>query len=174
MYNSCINSALRYTSALLRSVFLCLSRALREGMEESYETFEEELGPPRADPPPQKPVRQIRRPGGSMHTHKHTRIYTHDVECVHTKACFHCGRHIMWNSINTLEQQHRESLKYDSWSDGTAIMEISSAKWVVGVRSLNFFKYTQPSSRELFNARKRHMGECTFVWKHFGPTKMIY
>uniref|UniRef100_UPI0037E77B59 junctional sarcoplasmic reticulum protein 1 n=1 Tax=Semicossyphus pulcher TaxID=241346 RepID=UPI0037E77B59 len=34
----------------------------REGMEESYETFEEELGPPRADPPPQKPVRQIRRP----------------------------------------------------------------------------------------------------------------
>ncbi|XP_069562234.1 translation initiation factor IF-2 isoform X1 [Brachyistius frenatus] len=34
----------------------------REGMEESYETFEEEFGPPRADPPPQKPVRQIRRP----------------------------------------------------------------------------------------------------------------
>ncbi|XP_030258287.1 histone-lysine N-methyltransferase SETD1A [Sparus aurata] len=34
----------------------------RQGMEESYETFEEELGPPRADPPPQKPVRQIRRP----------------------------------------------------------------------------------------------------------------
>ncbi|XP_023258695.1 junctional sarcoplasmic reticulum protein 1-like [Seriola lalandi dorsalis] len=34
----------------------------REGMEESYETFEEELGPPRADPPPQKPVRQIHRP----------------------------------------------------------------------------------------------------------------
>ncbi|XP_042353848.1 junctional sarcoplasmic reticulum protein 1 [Plectropomus leopardus] len=31
-------------------------------MEESYETFEEELGPPRADPPPQKPVRQTRRP----------------------------------------------------------------------------------------------------------------
>ncbi|XP_041805808.1 junctional sarcoplasmic reticulum protein 1 [Chelmon rostratus] len=31
-------------------------------MEESYETFEEELGPPRADPPPQRPVRQIRRP----------------------------------------------------------------------------------------------------------------
>ncbi|XP_028283699.1 ubiquitin carboxyl-terminal hydrolase 36 isoform X2 [Parambassis ranga] len=31
-------------------------------MEESYETFEEELGSPRADPPPQKPVRQIRRP----------------------------------------------------------------------------------------------------------------
>ncbi|XP_030016634.1 junctional sarcoplasmic reticulum protein 1 [Sphaeramia orbicularis] len=31
-------------------------------MEESYETFEEELGPQRADPPPQKPVRQIRRP----------------------------------------------------------------------------------------------------------------
>ncbi|XP_035489589.1 junctional sarcoplasmic reticulum protein 1 isoform X1 [Scophthalmus maximus] len=34
----------------------------RERMEESYETFEEELGPSRADPPPQKPVRQIRRP----------------------------------------------------------------------------------------------------------------
>ncbi|XP_071348137.1 junctional sarcoplasmic reticulum protein 1 [Trachinotus anak] len=34
----------------------------REGMEESYETFEEEFGPPRADPPPQKPVRQIQRP----------------------------------------------------------------------------------------------------------------
>uniref|UniRef100_UPI003AAABD76 uncharacterized protein n=1 Tax=Centroberyx gerrardi TaxID=166262 RepID=UPI003AAABD76 len=31
-------------------------------MEESYETFEEELGPPRPEPPPQKPVRQIRRP----------------------------------------------------------------------------------------------------------------
>lgn len=31
-------------------------------MEESYETFEEELWPPRADLPPQKPVRQIRRP----------------------------------------------------------------------------------------------------------------
>ncbi|XP_005920569.1 uncharacterized protein LOC102304341 isoform X1 [Haplochromis burtoni] len=35
---------------------------LREEMEESYETFEEELWPPRADPPPQKPVRQIRKP----------------------------------------------------------------------------------------------------------------
>ncbi|XP_060900462.1 junctional sarcoplasmic reticulum protein 1 isoform X1 [Labrus mixtus] len=35
---------------------------LREGMEESYETFEEELGPSRADSLPQKPVRQIRRP----------------------------------------------------------------------------------------------------------------
>ncbi|XP_034468432.1 junctional sarcoplasmic reticulum protein 1 isoform X1 [Hippoglossus hippoglossus] len=34
----------------------------REGMEESYETFEEELGTSRADPPPHKPVRQIRRP----------------------------------------------------------------------------------------------------------------
>ncbi|XP_033506882.1 uncharacterized protein LOC117272202 isoform X1 [Epinephelus lanceolatus] len=31
-------------------------------MDESYETFEEELWPPRADPPPQKPVRQTRRP----------------------------------------------------------------------------------------------------------------
>ncbi|XP_037131740.1 junctional sarcoplasmic reticulum protein 1 [Syngnathus acus] len=31
-------------------------------MEESYETFEEELGLTREDPPPQKPVRQIRRP----------------------------------------------------------------------------------------------------------------
>lgn len=30
-------------------------------MEESYETFEEELWPPRAEPPPEKPVRQIRR-----------------------------------------------------------------------------------------------------------------
>ncbi|XP_042285509.1 uncharacterized protein LOC121909150 [Thunnus maccoyii] len=35
---------------------------IRKGMEESYETFEEELWPPRADPPPQKPVRQIHRP----------------------------------------------------------------------------------------------------------------
>ncbi|XP_017277680.1 uncharacterized protein LOC108239473 [Kryptolebias marmoratus] len=34
----------------------------RGEMEESYETFEEELWPPRADAPPQKPVRQIRRP----------------------------------------------------------------------------------------------------------------
>lgn len=39
-------------------------------MEESYETFEEELWPPRADPPPQKPVRQISRPGGDTHTHR--------------------------------------------------------------------------------------------------------
>ncbi|XP_055359840.1 uncharacterized protein LOC114844346 isoform X2 [Betta splendens] len=31
------------------------------GMEESYETFEEELGPPRANPPPQKSVRQSSR-----------------------------------------------------------------------------------------------------------------
>lgn len=37
-------------------------------MEESYETFEEELGPPRAYPPPLKPVRQISRPGGDTHT----------------------------------------------------------------------------------------------------------
>lgn len=36
-------------------------------MEESYETFEEELGPQRAGPPPQKPVH--RRPGGNTHTH---------------------------------------------------------------------------------------------------------
>ncbi|XP_060939602.1 junctional sarcoplasmic reticulum protein 1 [Limanda limanda] len=33
-----------------------------ERMEESYETFEEELGTPRADPPPYKSVGQIRRP----------------------------------------------------------------------------------------------------------------
>ncbi|XP_037537267.1 uncharacterized protein LOC119414241 [Nematolebias whitei] len=37
----------------------CLGRG---DMEERYETFEEELWPPRADAPPQKPVRQIRRP----------------------------------------------------------------------------------------------------------------
>ncbi|XP_061695571.1 uncharacterized protein LOC133511015 [Syngnathoides biaculeatus] len=35
---------------------------VRKGMEESYETFEEELGPPGEDPPPQKPVRQTRQP----------------------------------------------------------------------------------------------------------------
>ena len=40
-------------------------------MEESYETFEEELWPPRAGPPPQKPVGHNHRPGGD--THKHTR-----------------------------------------------------------------------------------------------------
>ncbi|XP_062261109.1 junctional sarcoplasmic reticulum protein 1 [Platichthys flesus] len=34
----------------------------REGMEESYETLEEELGTSRADPAPHKTVRQIRRP----------------------------------------------------------------------------------------------------------------
>ncbi|KAM9718720.1 uncharacterized protein ACNS7B_019827 isoform 1-T1 [Menidia menidia] len=33
----------------------------RGGMEESYETFEEELWPPRADLPPQRPVRAIHR-----------------------------------------------------------------------------------------------------------------
>ncbi|KAG7214663.1 hypothetical protein INR49_010555 [Caranx melampygus] len=38
----------------------------RGGMDESYETFEEELGPTRADPPPQKPVRQIHRPGNGI------------------------------------------------------------------------------------------------------------
>ncbi|XP_012730060.2 uncharacterized protein LOC105934559 [Fundulus heteroclitus] len=37
-------------------------------MEESYETFEEELWPPRADAPPQRPVRQIRRASGEMYT----------------------------------------------------------------------------------------------------------
>ncbi|XP_054623192.1 junctional sarcoplasmic reticulum protein 1 [Dunckerocampus dactyliophorus] len=40
-------------------------------MEESYETFEEELGPPREDPPPQKPVRQLRRP--EMYTNRKVR-----------------------------------------------------------------------------------------------------
>ncbi|XP_043989764.1 uncharacterized protein LOC122840978 [Gambusia affinis] len=40
----------------------------RGGMEESYETFEEELWPPRADAPPQRPVRQIRRASGEMYT----------------------------------------------------------------------------------------------------------
>ncbi|XP_075340364.1 uncharacterized protein LOC142399521 [Odontesthes bonariensis] len=34
----------------------------RREMEESYETFEEELWPPKAEPLPQKPARQIRRP----------------------------------------------------------------------------------------------------------------
>nr|XP_046265431.1 stress response protein NST1 [Scatophagus argus] len=43
-------------------------------MEESYETFEEELGPPRADPPPQKPVRQIRR--AEMYTTRKVREET--------------------------------------------------------------------------------------------------
>ncbi|XP_007574577.1 junctional sarcoplasmic reticulum protein 1 [Poecilia formosa] len=43
----------------------CMSRG---GMEESYETFEEELWPPRADAPPQRPVRQIRRASGEMYT----------------------------------------------------------------------------------------------------------
>ncbi|KAG7523894.1 hypothetical protein JOB18_004310 [Solea senegalensis] len=40
-------------------------------MEESYETFEEELRPQRADPPPLKPVRQICRP--EMYTTRKTR-----------------------------------------------------------------------------------------------------
>ncbi|XP_023190994.1 uncharacterized protein LOC111608845 [Xiphophorus maculatus] len=43
-------------------------RMPRRGMEESYETFEEELWPPRADAPPQRPVRQIRRASGEMYT----------------------------------------------------------------------------------------------------------
>ncbi|KAF7668668.1 hypothetical protein LDENG_00297460 [Lucifuga dentata] len=38
---------------------LCRSR---KAMEESYETFEEELGQSKPEPPPQKPARQIRRP----------------------------------------------------------------------------------------------------------------
>ncbi|XP_054888486.1 uncharacterized protein LOC129361586 isoform X2 [Poeciliopsis prolifica] len=42
-------------------------------MEESYETFEEELWPPRADAPPQRPVRQIRRASGEMHTARKVR-----------------------------------------------------------------------------------------------------
>ena len=45
-------------------------------MEDSYETFEEELGPSRAEPPPQKPVRQIRRPGGGTHKHTDAESYT--------------------------------------------------------------------------------------------------
>ncbi|XP_054888489.1 uncharacterized protein LOC129361586 isoform X4 [Poeciliopsis prolifica] len=45
----------------------------RGGMEESYETFEEELWPPRADAPPQRPVRQIRRASGEMHTARKVR-----------------------------------------------------------------------------------------------------
>ena len=52
-------------------------------MEESYETFEEELGPPRADPPPQKPVRQIRRPGGDTHKGTHTLTHTESVMPAH-------------------------------------------------------------------------------------------
>ncbi|XP_057714342.1 junctional sarcoplasmic reticulum protein 1 [Corythoichthys intestinalis] len=40
-------------------------------MEESYETFDDELGPQREDPPPQKPFRQIRRP--EMYTNKKVR-----------------------------------------------------------------------------------------------------
>lgn len=63
------------TKLFLNSVTLCLSLScpsLREEMEESYETFEEELGPPRAEPPPQKPFRQIQRPGGEIHTRTYT------------------------------------------------------------------------------------------------------
>lgn len=41
-------------------------------MEESYETFEEELGPQRAGPPPQKPVH--RRPGGKTHIYTKSRF----------------------------------------------------------------------------------------------------
>lgn len=52
-------------------------------MEESYETFEEELGPPRADPPPQKPVRQIRRPGGDTHKSTHAQTRTESVMPAH-------------------------------------------------------------------------------------------
>ncbi|XP_029686422.1 uncharacterized protein isoform X1 [Takifugu rubripes] len=44
-------------NAALGDLHMC--RAI---MEESYETFEEELGPQRVDPPPQKPAGQIRRP----------------------------------------------------------------------------------------------------------------
>lgn len=36
-------------------------------MEESYETLEEEFGAQRAEPLPQKPIRQIRRPGENTH-----------------------------------------------------------------------------------------------------------
>ncbi|XP_047225481.1 uncharacterized protein LOC124870696 isoform X2 [Girardinichthys multiradiatus] len=42
-------------------------------MEESYETFEEELWPPRADAPPQRPIRQIHRASGEMHTSRKIR-----------------------------------------------------------------------------------------------------
>lgn len=55
-------------------------------MEESYETFEEELRPPRAVPPPQKPVPQILRTGGDEHTNTHTHtvhIYTVSVMPAH-------------------------------------------------------------------------------------------
>lgn len=42
------------------------------GMEESYETFEEELWPPRADDPPQRPVRQIRKTSGGKSKNAHS------------------------------------------------------------------------------------------------------
>ncbi|KAM9844627.1 uncharacterized protein ACBR49_011438 isoform 2-T3 [Aulostomus maculatus] len=45
-------------------------------MEESYETFEEEFGPPSADPPPHKPVRQIRRPAPEMYSTRKTKEET--------------------------------------------------------------------------------------------------
>lgn len=69
-------------------------------MEESYETFEEELGSPRADPPPQKPVRQIRRPGGSTHTHTHAESVMHAQNCLH--LLYMCI--LLYKSINTKEQ----------------------------------------------------------------------
>lgn len=60
----------KYAKVILKTNMFWASSifSLGEGMDESYETFEEELGPTRADPPPQKPVRQIHRPGGNTHT----------------------------------------------------------------------------------------------------------
>lgn len=77
--------------------------ALRQGMEESYETFEEEFGPPRADPPPQKPVRQIRRPGGKTQTH----LPTQHLHCLHIKALSIV--HILHRTINTAAQGATET-----------------------------------------------------------------
>lgn len=62
----------RSSELYLNLVTFCLSLpspSLREEMEESFETFEEELWPPRAESAPQKPFRQIQRPGGEMHTY---------------------------------------------------------------------------------------------------------
>jgi len=77
-------------------------------MEESYETFEEELWPPRAEPLPQKPVRQIRRPGGDIQTPNLRRL------CIYSLMLCKSFKSIIYISVNTCGQQRNEQLKYDS------------------------------------------------------------
>lgn len=66
-------------------------------MEESYETFEEELGPQRAGPPLQKPVH--RQPGVKTHTHTKNLTFTERKQITRVFSIHPLG-------IETLPEKH--------------------------------------------------------------------